>query len=259
MKFAIVNGKRTEAQPELNGKCLGCGRTAIARCGEVRAWHWAHKGKRDCDPWWENETEWHRAWKNTFPEDCQEIPHRADDCERHIADVKTRDGWVIEFQHSHLKPEERRAREAFYQALIWIVDGTRRTNDLKGFSKAVTRGSPILPFSTTLRLRSPSGALLRDWRASAAHVFFDFGGGQRMWWLFPGSDEQRAFVHPLGRDYLLTMLREPGWRELESQVSGFSALISRHERPPATRSPARIPPPVTNPTWLPPIRRRFRF
>jgi hypothetical protein len=50
----------------------------------------------------ENETEWHRAWKDQFPPEWQEIVHLAGDGERHIADVKTGDGWVIEFQHSYI-------------------------------------------------------------------------------------------------------------------------------------------------------------
>jgi hypothetical protein len=112
MKFAIVEGERREAQPGLSGKCPGCGAVVIAKCGEVRIRHWAHKGTVTCDPWWENETEWHRGWKNEFPDDWQEVRHTAQSGERHIADVKTECGY-IEFQHSPLKPYERRAREAF--------------------------------------------------------------------------------------------------------------------------------------------------
>ena len=116
MKFALAHGQRQEAQPNLSGECPGCGRPMVARCGEVRVRHWAHKGRRHCDPWWENETEWHRGWKDRFPADWQEIVHPDGDGERHIADVKTGDGWVIEFQHSYIKPEERRSREAFTKA-----------------------------------------------------------------------------------------------------------------------------------------------
>lgn len=256
MKFALVTGQRAEAQPSLQGKCVGCEQQVIPKCGELRVWHWAHRGKRACDHWWQGETEWHRDWKNQFPAECQEVRHQAADLEWHIADVKTRDGWIIEFQHSHLKPEERRAREDFYQSLIWVVDGTRRSYDLSGFAKSVARGKALLPHSTTLRLQKPSGALLRDWRHSAAHVFFDFGRGQRLWWLYPGSDDERAYVHPLGRDFLLRLLLEPGWRELESEISRFGALISHHEPPPATRSPHRPPPPSPLPGLLRPIRRR---
>jgi competence CoiA-like predicted nuclease len=105
MKFAKVNGQRQEAQPRLSGNCPGCDGPMVARCGTKRVWHWAHLGERTCDVWWENETEWHRAWKNQFPVGWQEIVHRAENGEKHIADVKTSQGWVLEFQHSPIKSE----------------------------------------------------------------------------------------------------------------------------------------------------------
>ena len=127
MKFAIVDGKKVEATPGARGLCPSCISEMIAKCSpeKKRVWHWAHKGKRSCDPWWENETEWHRAWKGYFPDDWQEVVHRAENGEKHIADVKTDQGWVLEFQHSYLKSEERYSREAFYRKLVWVVDGTR--------------------------------------------------------------------------------------------------------------------------------------
>lgn len=93
----------------------------IAKCGGHRVWHWAHRGVRVCDPWWEPETEWHRAWKNEFPVDWQEVVHLAQSGEKYVADVRTQGGMVIEFQHSFLKVEERTARESFYRPMIWVV------------------------------------------------------------------------------------------------------------------------------------------
>ncbi|MBK8202524.1 MAG: hypothetical protein IPK68_09510 [Bdellovibrionales bacterium] len=104
MKYALVEGKREDAQPGLSGECPGCGRPVVEKCGELKISHWAHIGKRICDPWWENETEWHRTWKGHFPKQWQEFVHRAEDGERHIADVKTDQGYIIEFQHSHIRP-----------------------------------------------------------------------------------------------------------------------------------------------------------
>src|SRR6516225_529401 len=123
-KFALVNGERQEAKPNLVGKCQVCDAQMVAKCGAERIWHWAHQGKLLCDPWWENESEWHRGWKDRFPVDWQEFRQRADNGETHIADVKTDRGWVIEFQRSYLKPEERHSRNTFYRKLIWVVDGT---------------------------------------------------------------------------------------------------------------------------------------
>ncbi len=85
--------------------------------------HWAHASRKDCDPWWENETAWHREWKNLFPEECREISYTAPDGEIHRADLVTPTGIVIEVQHSQMNDAERLSRESFYQNLIWIVDG----------------------------------------------------------------------------------------------------------------------------------------
>ena len=68
-----------------------------------------------------------------LPSVWQESIHQDINGEKHIADVKTAQDWVIEFQHSFLKPEERRARNEFYKKLIWVVDGTRRSKDKKKF------------------------------------------------------------------------------------------------------------------------------
>ncbi|MCP5468868.1 MAG: hypothetical protein H7A32_06330, partial [Deltaproteobacteria bacterium] len=143
MKFAIVNGARHEALPNIAGICPSCGKPMTAKCGEIKAWHWAHRGKRDCDPWWENETEWHRNWKDQFPLEWQEVIQYAANGEKHIADVKTEQGWVIEFQHSRIDPDERRSRNGFYEKLAWVVDGTRLQRDIKQFDRAWGNGSLI--------------------------------------------------------------------------------------------------------------------
>ena len=121
----------------------------IAKCGKFVRWHWAHKSRQSCDPWWEAETDWHRDWKNKFPEEWQEVVHTdARTGERHIADVKTPHGLVIEFQHSALSPEERRSREDFYKDMIWIVDGDRGSTDpgffLMGLSSEPVLLSPLM-------------------------------------------------------------------------------------------------------------------
>ena len=126
MKFSLVNGIKTLPHPELRGHCPHCGAETISKCGRIKMWHWAHKTKEVCDPWWENETEWHRKWKNEFPNDWQEISHiDPDSGEKHIADVKADNGLVLEFQNSPMPIEEMKARESYYKNMIWIVNGAR--------------------------------------------------------------------------------------------------------------------------------------
>ena len=123
MQYALVDGHRHEARTGVRGNCPDCGSGMVAKCGPRVLHHWAHASRKNCDPWWENETDWHREWKSHFPEECREVSHTARDGEVHRADIKTRTGIVIEVQHSTMSDEERESRESFYGNLIWILDG----------------------------------------------------------------------------------------------------------------------------------------
>jgi competence protein CoiA len=178
MKLAVVEGEqRREAQPTLSATCPVCGDAMIAKCGQLRVWHWAHRGTRTCDHWWEPETEWHRAWKNLFPEGCQEIIQTSKDGEKHIADVKTEHGVVLEFQHSSLGRDERESREIFYQNMVWVVNGRRRARDRAQFFASLD-AAIVVNREPRIVLVPSNGALLRDWRSSRVPVYFDFGDGE---------------------------------------------------------------------------------
>jgi hypothetical protein len=133
MQYALVDDLRSEAFPKGRGTCPICGSDVIAKCGSQIVHHWAHAHLQDCDPWWENETLWHRAWKNLFPPECREVSHVATDGEIHRADIKTPTGIVIEVQHSSMTDAERISREEFYGNLVWIVDGSGFRNNFDIF------------------------------------------------------------------------------------------------------------------------------
>jgi competence protein CoiA len=232
MKFALVNGQRQEAQPNLLGKCPTCDHPMIAKCGEVNIWHWAHQGRRFCDAWWENETEWHRGWKGEFPVNWQEVVHQAETGEKHISDVRTDRGWAIEFQHSHLKPEERRSRDTFYPMLIWVVDGTRRKKDGAQFLRAWNEGTPVGANATIRRVFSDRCALLREWTDSTAPIFLDFGGTQVLWWLFARSTHGSAYVAPYPRAKFVESHRHAATetaREFDQFVHEVPKLVADYE------------------------------
>lgn len=135
MRFALIDNNKVEASPQLKAVCHGCNEPVIAKCEEKRIHHWAHQSKH-CDPWWEPETEWHRSWKNNFSVEWQESCLRDEETgELHIADIRTSDNLVIEFQHSHVNLKERKAREHFYRNMVWVVDGTRLKRDFPRFQK----------------------------------------------------------------------------------------------------------------------------
>ncbi len=207
-KFALVEGVRCEAQPRLSGKCISCGAEMIAKCGKIKVWHWAHKGTRSCDPWWEPETEWHRDWKNRFPKDWQEAIHQSENGEKHIADVKTASGMVLEFQHSNLHQDERISRDNFYPKMVWVVDGRRRVRDRAQFFASLRTAPVVKANPLTVSFPSNEGALLRDWGASRVPVFFDFGDLSEhgdtlsfakpvLWQLIPGSPNGKAYLSPV--------------------------------------------------------------
>lgn len=123
MQYALVNGERCEAFAGGRGSCSTCGAPTVSKCGPRVLHHWAHAGRRNCDLWWENETEWHRGWKNLFPAECREVSYIAPDGEVHRADIVTPTGIMIEFQHSAMTDAERASREGFYRNLAWVIDG----------------------------------------------------------------------------------------------------------------------------------------
>lgn len=232
MKFSLINGRRQEAQPGLSGKCPICDLATVAKCGEIKIWHWAHKGRRTCDAWWENETEWHRAWKGSFPEGWQEIVHKAENGEKHIADIKTDQGWVIEFQYSYIKPEERRSRNAFYPKLAWVVNGTRRKRDVQQFKNALNRSIGVGSHSQIRKILSGECAILKEWGSSNVPVFFDFGAGPSLWWLLKGAPDGSAYVAPFSRrDFIQIHLggATQQARDFEGFVNDISRLVSEYE------------------------------
>ena len=175
----------------------------ISKCGPYVRWHWAHKGRIKCDPWQEAETDWHRYWKDAFPIECQEVVHvDGTTKEKHIADVKTPGGMVVEFQHTPIAEEEARSRESFYRKMIWIVDAQH----LAGWFRVGTAQdlASCRPMMYQIEWWGPS-KLLDKWSRSAVHVYFDveksvgkFEDGK--WWI------PRGTVDPVGKRVLLRLL-----------------------------------------------------
>ncbi len=215
MLTADINGNRSRPLPRAVGFCPFCQSEMIPRCGEVRVHHWAHKSKVDCDPWWEPETDWHRNWKNEFPLRWQEqIFEDEATGERHIADVHTLAGLSVEVQHSHLDPEERRSREAFYKNMLWIVDGSRLERNRKKILEWRNAMVEIVQYKkrTNLFLTDKADELFpKDWLESPAPVCFDYMGpkadllstSQPLFLLYPGVVHHRRLIEPLERDGLL--------------------------------------------------------
>lgn len=263
MRFALVNNVRCEASPGLVALCPGCSAQVIAKCGTRRIWHWSHRGQRNCDPWWETETEWHRAWKNLFPVDMQEIAHLDVTGERHIADIKTAQGLVIEVQHSAIADTEMNAREDFYKNMVWIVDATRLKRDLPRFNKNANHHFRDVGNGYFISL-FPEECFPQNWVNRTVPVLFDFEAlsgfrdgksleGSLLWVLLPGRVRRNAIVARVSRKQFaeIAMQRAQIFRvaDLQRQVSEWLDAYAR--------AMARTIPPPPRPYGFRTTRRRY--
>ncbi|SMD44825.1 Competence protein [Aquiflexum balticum DSM 16537] len=174
MRYAIVNGTKTEATKGLKGICPSCRSELIAKCGERKINHWAHIGVRSCDPWWEPETEWHRTWKSNYPVEWQEVFLTDEETdEKHIADIRTSHNLVVEFQHSYLDKAERTSRERFYKNMVWIVDGTRLKRDYPRFLKG-RENFRNTNMRGIFKVDLIEEVFPENWLTSSVPVIFDF-------------------------------------------------------------------------------------
>lgn len=103
------------------GFCQICKNPVKAYCGEINIDHWRHVAEQNCDTWKEHESEWHREWKNKFPEDWQEVIIEINN-EKHIADIKTNNGLILELQNSSISKATIKERELFYQNIVWLIN-----------------------------------------------------------------------------------------------------------------------------------------
>jgi len=237
MKLAIVQGERREPKKGLLGNCIGCEQPMVAKCGPIKIWHWAHKAICDCDRWWENETEWHRNWKNNFPTEYQEIRHKADSGEWHIADVKTKFGHILEFQHSFLKSDERQARNNFYgSSLVWIVDGLKKKNDLLRFNQLLKNARLINQSINLIQLPPHLDVCptLQEWSGCNGPVFFDFGNDLPLWCLLPKSSATNRYIGPISRQSFVALHNgklTPDGQSFSDLMKTLNDIIVGYENP----------------------------
>jgi hypothetical protein len=203
MQFALVSGSVLEPAPGLKGVCRSCASEMVAKCGQHKLWHWAHKSRVHCDPWWEPETDWHREWKNHFPKKWHEtVLFDSVSGEKHIADVKTELGLVIEFQHSPMTPAEMKSREDFYNNMVWIVDGCRGELDAAHFNMGLGGRINESPVAHSLHWYGRS-KLFDNWIQATKPVFIDFGGANLWRLVMFNSSTQKGVVGPGGREFFI--------------------------------------------------------
>lgn len=211
MRFALHNQIRIEAERGTKGQCPACGAALVAKCGTVRVPHWAHKGQRHCDPWWENETEWHRDWKQHFPGHWQEVLARSESREIHVADIKTPNGLVVEFQHSPISVPERDSREDFYGNMIWVLDGLRAKTDFGSFYDHVHfHAGKNIDAVRTVKINPLVPRITSRWHHARRPVYLDFGD-DRLWQIPVEQEGWGKHVQVLSKvEFLSAVLEDRG-------------------------------------------------
>lgn len=126
--------------------CPECNQSVIARIGDVKVHHWAHKSG-DGDHRGLNSdatvpmTPWHRNWEEKWPRVEREVPIWRNDRVVRRADVCT-DSTIIEFQHSGLKREDFAARTATLletgRLVVWVFDARGWRLNLTGETVHIT-------------------------------------------------------------------------------------------------------------------------
>lgn len=234
MHIAIVNNERATPSPRATGSCPACGRPVIAKCGDVKVHHWAHRGKTSCEHGREQKTPWHNAWQSQFSTDWLERRDYAESGEVRIADVRTERGVTIEVQHSPLCAQEIAARERFYRNLVWVVNGARVKADLLRFLRW-SRSAPTAWRRGVYLTSGPEQILPSAWVNCDAPVVFDFKGKwnlmevtkplvEPLWCLLPRGARKMAVIVCLPRASFVRRARE------RSRVLQAAAMIRRVEK-----------------------------
>ena len=136
LKAVDENNNRISPEKGKLGFCQLCKQAVRAYCGEININHWRHIEIQNCDSWNEGETEWHREWKNEFPDDWQEVIIEKD-YEKHIADIRPPNNLVLELQNSSISSTTIKIREKFYGKMIWLINANKFKDNFR-ISSVVT-------------------------------------------------------------------------------------------------------------------------
>ena len=203
MRYASVNGVRQEAEQKLRGTCPYCDRVVFAKCGQQRIWHWSHLGKLDVILGESPRRFGIASGRTSFPQIGGRSGRRSKwrmSCRRCQEDR----GLVIEFQRSHITPDERISRENFYRNMVWVVDGTRLARDWPRFEQGYSARRQIIRPGFFI---TPYPALCfgKAWVNCRVPVFVDFAGTtpiaqlpdarrHPLWCMLPGRVDSYAVV-----------------------------------------------------------------
>ena len=238
MNFAIVgDNKHQKPSKGARGMCPHCGEILVAKCGNINRHHWSHLPDSQC-PYKENKGEWHIDWQNKFPDNWQEVPLiNPATQEKNIADVQTPTGFVLEFQHSHIKDEEKTARENFYKNMVWVVDGLNWKKIESFFEnkfKTLSDGEPE-KFRIDQYDYETNFSLI--WADATVPIIYDFHNAlaseytqkwrEYLYLCFPYRSRIGYYVVPIKRQNFIKIARED---RLQKMLHGIQRNIDKKSR-----------------------------
>jgi len=219
---------RILASPNVNGICPGCSEKLIPKCGSIVVHHWAHHANRDCDPWWEPESEWHRGWKALVHHEATEVTIRKGEI-YHRADIVGDRNQVIELQHSAISGEEIREREIFYKNMVWVFDVKDSHTRFEDLFQLDIRWD----IRALYREKGHSGVL--EWKRPKAFIhqttnplYLDFGGFLRVRTEKDGVNTYTT--HGKTGPYLFRVLRVDDLTRLVGYWLTKDEFLGRHAR-----------------------------
>lgn len=128
MQFALDKDNK-KIEPKISGekaKCPCCGQNVVACVGLIKFPYWRHEHDIDNScvaAQYENEGAWHNTWKHLFGKEFAEEYIKIGTQTRR-ADVRLKNGLVMEVQHSSIKGQEIQAREKFHKKMVWVFDAS---------------------------------------------------------------------------------------------------------------------------------------
>ena len=185
--------------------CPCCGKSMVAKAGEMRIPHWAHSKAERCDEWWEPETEWHVEWRNRFLDVSEavsrvEVEHVLEkDGTKHFSDVRINDELSLVLRRARLDENTINARISFFGNLIWIVQGkVSEYNRLKRqlSSKELKKVDGL---KNCYKCDNIWYSFFERWSCSRCPIVFDFksasdGSEADLWIVVPQIGNKRNIV-----------------------------------------------------------------
>ena len=110
--------------------------------------------------------------------------------------------------------------------MVWVVDGTRRVRDKKGFVDVLKYARRVGNEAVRkLQGYADEWALLRDWGDSQVPVFFDFGE-DILWGLLPKAMDGR-YVFRVARNELVDVFRHTSQMTFEGVLNALAKLLAQ--------------------------------